>query len=46
MVKVDLILQKPGFEKIDDFSKTLLDYIKEHGGRIHLNDKKPCGGYL
>ena len=37
--KVDLILQKPGFEKIDDFSKTLLDYIKEHGGRIHLNDK-------
>ncbi len=26
--KVDLILQKPGFEKIDDFSKTLLDYIK------------------
>ena len=39
--KVDLILQKPGFEKIDDFSKTLLDYIKEHGGRIHLNDKKP-----
>ena len=26
--KVDLILQKPGFEKIDDFSKTLLDYIQ------------------
>ena len=40
--KVDLILQKPGFEKIDDFSKTLLDYIKEHGGRIHLNDKSPA----
>ena len=33
--KVDLILQKPGFEKIDDFSKTLLDYIKAHGGRIN-----------
>ena len=40
--KVDLILQKPGFEKIDDFSKTLLDYIKEHGGRINLNDKSPA----
>ena len=40
--KVDLILQKPGFEKIDYFSKTLLDYIKEHGGRIHLNDKSPA----
>ena len=40
--KVDLILQKPGFEKIDDFSKTLLDYIKEHGGRIHLNDNSPA----
>ena len=40
--KVDLILQKSGFEKIDDFSKTLLDYIKEHGGRIHLNDKSPA----
>lgn len=39
--KVDLILQKPGFEKIDDFAKTLLDYIKEQGGRINLNDKSP-----
>ena len=40
--KVDLVLQKPGFEKIDDFSKTLLEYIKEHGGRINLNDKSPA----
>lgn len=40
--KVDLILQKPGFEKIDDFAKTLLDYIKEQGGRINLNDKSPA----
>ena len=40
--KVDLILQKPGFEKGDDFAKTLLDYIKEQGGRIHLNDKSPA----
>ncbi|WP_073343812.1 CvfB family protein [Bacteroides congonensis] len=40
--KVDLILQKPGFEKIDDFAKTLLDYIREQGGRISLNDKSPA----
>ena len=40
--KVDLILQKPGFEKIDDFSITLLNYIKEQGGRINLNDKSPA----
>ena len=40
--KVDLILQKPGFEKVDDFAKTLLDYIKEQGGWIHLNDKSPA----
>ena len=40
--KVDLMLQKPGFEKIDDFAKTLLDYIREQGGRISLNDKSPA----
>jgi len=37
--KIDLILQKPGFEKIDDFSKTLHRYITEHGGWIGLTDK-------
>ena len=37
--KIDLMLQKPGFEKIDDFAKTLLDYIKEHDGWIELTDK-------
>ena len=40
--KVDLILQKPGFEKIDNFSKTLLNYIRENDGRIRLNDKSPA----
>ena len=40
--KIDLMLQKPGFEKVDDFSKTLLEYIEEHGGRIRLNDKSPA----
>lgn len=40
--KIDLILQKPGFEKVDDFAKTLLQYIKDNGGRISLNDKSPA----
>lgn len=40
--KIDLVLQKPGFEKIDDFSKELLEYIKKSGGRITLNDKSPA----
>lgn len=40
--KVDLMLQKPGFEKIDDFSKTLLETIKKQGGRIGLTDKSPA----
>lgn len=37
--KVDLILQKPGFEKIDSFAQTLLDYLKAHNGEIPLTDK-------
>ena len=40
--KIALILQKPGFEKVDDFSKTLYHYIADHGGRIGLNDKSPA----
>lgn len=40
--KVDLMLQKTGFEKVDDFSKTLLEYIKEHGGHINITDKSPA----
>lgn len=40
--KIDLVLQKPGFEKVDDFSKTLLEYIREHDGYTSLNDKSPA----
>lgn len=40
--KIDLVLQKPGFERIEDFSKTLFDHIREHGGRLNLNDKSPA----
>ena len=40
--KIDLVLQKLGFEKVDDFSKTLLEYIREHDGYTPQNDKSPA----
>lgn len=40
--KIDLELQKGGFEKIDDFSQTLLQYIKDNDGVISFNDKSPA----
>lgn len=40
--KIDLMIQKPGMGKVEDFSKILLDYIREHGGFTSLNDKSPA----
>ncbi|SHF89682.1 hypothetical protein SAMN05444349_1445 [Bacteroides faecichinchillae] len=40
--KIDLMLQKTGFDRVGDFSKVLLEYIEEQGGRISLNDKSPA----
>ena len=40
--KIDLMLQKPGVGKIDDFAVTLLKYIREQGGSTPLNDKSPA----
>jgi hypothetical protein len=40
--KIDLILQKPGQGKVEDFAATLLDYIREQGGHITLHDKSPA----
>lgn len=40
--KIDLILQKPGQAKVEDFSATLLQYIRDNDGRILLNDKSPA----
>ena len=37
--KIDLALQKAGFEKIDDFAETLLQYIEAQGGFTPMNDK-------
>lgn len=40
--KIDLILQKPGGEKIDDFSNELFQFIKDNGGSIDFTDKTPA----
>ena len=40
--KIDLILQKPGQGKVEDFATILLDYIREQGGHITLHDKSPA----
>lgn len=37
--KIDLTLQKDGFQKVDDFSNVLLQYIKDQGGHTSFNDK-------
>lgn len=37
--KIDLLLQKPGYETIDSLSTVLLDKIKLKGGFLDLNDK-------
>jgi uncharacterized protein len=40
--KIDLILQKPGFEKIDDFSVKLHGLLVEAGGFLPVTDKSPA----
>lgn len=37
--KIDIQLQLGGVRKIEDFSDTLLEYIKENGGKSDINDK-------
>lgn len=40
-LKVDLTLQKPGYQKVDDISQVILKTIKKHGGRIAVTDNSP-----
>lgn len=40
--KIDLLLQKPGYEKVDGVSRAILKIIKKHGGRIGVTDKSPA----
>lgn len=37
--KIDLLLEKPGYEKIDDLSQVVMDQLNLHGGFIALTDK-------
>lgn len=37
--KIDVCLQKPGYEKIDKLAQTILDKLHEYGGFILVNDK-------
>ncbi len=40
--KIDLMLQRPGMDKVTDLSQILLAYIRQHGGFIPLGDKSPA----
>jgi predicted RNA-binding protein (virulence factor B family) len=40
--KIDLTLQKQGYEKVDDLSQVIIDKLKENGGFIAITDKSPA----
>jgi hypothetical protein len=40
--KIDLLLDKPGYEKVDEIAKNVLDKLKEENGVIALSDKSPA----
>ncbi len=37
--KIDLCLQRPGYEKVDDLADQILNQLKNHGGYMAVNDK-------
>ncbi|MGL5684078.1 MAG: CvfB family protein [Marinifilaceae bacterium] len=37
--KIDVLLQAPGYEKIDPLANTILSRLQEQGGTIHCSDK-------
>ena len=39
--KIDLSLQQSGYQRVDDISQTILDKLKDFGGRIAVTDKSP-----
>jgi uncharacterized protein len=39
--KIDVSLQKPGYEKIDDISQMIINKLKEHNGFMAVTDKSP-----
>jgi predicted RNA-binding protein (virulence factor B family) len=39
--KIDLCLQKPGYEKVDDVSEKIINKLKSAGGFVPVTDKSP-----
>jgi predicted RNA-binding protein (virulence factor B family) len=39
--KIDLCLQKPGREKVDEVSEKIIDKLKASGGFVSVTDKSP-----
>jgi hypothetical protein len=39
--KIDLCLQKPGYEKIDEVSEKIIDKLRAAGGFLSVTDKSP-----
>lgn len=37
--KLDLLLQKPGYDKVDQYAQSLLDELRAEGGFLALHDK-------
>jgi hypothetical protein len=40
--KIDLLLQRPGYDTIDDMAKVLLDKLTSKGGFLPVTDKSPA----
>jgi uncharacterized protein len=41
--KIDLLLEQPGYEKMDDLSEQVLAVLREKGGRMQVSDKSSPG---
>ncbi len=40
-LKIDLILQQSGYQRVDDIAQATLNIIKDHGGKVTVTDKSP-----
>ena len=39
--KIDLCLQKPGYEKVDEVAEKIIDKLRAAGGFVSVTDKSP-----
>ena len=40
--KIDILLQKPGYEVVDEIAQSLIDKLKANGGFLPFTDKSPA----